>query len=191
VAGHLRRLLPRPWQVTLLAVDGATAPRLTQQLHRLPADATHVAVAIGGNDALGNFDILSRPLSSAAEALDLFKSRVDAFEAAYRKALEAVVAKTGPVIVCTVYNGALPDPAEARRARTALTLFNDVIVRTALELGCVLLDLRLVCTASSDYANPIEPSGAGGEKIARALARLAGAIPGAEAAAYAPHRTSV
>ena len=30
----------------------------------------------------------------------------------------------------------------------------------------------------SDYANPIEPSGQGGLKIARAVARAAGAIPG-------------
>jgi hypothetical protein len=34
-----------------------------------------------------------------------------------------------------------------------------------------LLDLRLICTAEADYANPIEPSVVGGAKIAAAIAR--------------------
>ncbi len=31
-------------------------------------------------------------------------------------------------------------------------------------------DPRWICTHPSDYANPIEPSGSGGSKIARAIA---------------------
>jgi hypothetical protein len=38
-----------------------------------------------------------------------------------------------------------------------------------------VVDLRLVCGEPADYANPIEPSGRGGLKIARAVARAAGA----------------
>jgi hypothetical protein len=34
--------------------------------------------------------------------------------------------------------------------------------------------LRLVCTEPSDYANPIEPSGSGGRKIALAIAASLG-----------------
>ena len=30
-------------------------------------------------------------------------------------------------------------------------------------------DLQLICTEEADYANPIEPSERGGEKIARAI----------------------
>jgi hypothetical protein len=33
-----------------------------------------------------------------------------------------------------------------------------------------------VCTEPADYANPIEPSGSGGLKIARAVARMIGAL---------------
>jgi hypothetical protein len=57
-------------------------------------------------------------------------------------------------------------------------LFNDVIIRTAFESNAALVDLRLVCSEPSDYANPIEPSGSGGLKIARAVARAAGALGG-------------
>ena len=37
------------------------------------------------------------------------------------------------------------------------------------------LELRAICTDPADYANPIEPSGQGGLKIARAIARAVGA----------------
>ena len=55
---------------------------------------------------------------------------------------------------------------------TALSVFNDVIVREVVAAGVPLLDLRLICDEDSDYANPIEPSAQGGEKIAAVIARL-------------------
>lgn len=54
-------------------------------------------------------------------------------------------------------------------------MFNDVIHRVALDHSVDTLDLRLVCTEKSDFANPIEPSGSGGRKIARAIAGAVGA----------------
>jgi hypothetical protein len=191
VAAHLRRLVPPPWKVTLLAVDGATSGRVAQQVSRIPDDASHLALAVGGNDALGNFDLLSSRVGSTAEALDLFRERIELFAQAYGRALDAVMAAHRPTVVCTIYNGALPEPAEARRASVALALFNDVIVRAALERGCRLIELRHVCSEPQDYANPIEPSGRGGGKIARALARVAGALAEREPAAYAPHEPVV
>lgn len=146
---------------------------------------------MGGNDALGHFDLLSSRVASTAEALDLFDERLTRFEADYRRALVEVVQVERPTIVCTIYNGALPDPDEARRARRALTLFNDAIVRVAWELCCAIVDLRVVCNEPEDYANPIEPSGTGGAKIARSLARAVGALPQAEPCAYAPYRPRV
>ena len=52
VVDQLHRL-PRGWRATLLAVDGAVAADVPSQLARLPADATHLVVSAGGNDALG------------------------------------------------------------------------------------------------------------------------------------------
>ena len=79
------------------------------------------------------------------------------------------------VAVCTIYNGNL-DESEAGPARVALMLFNDAILRVAFELGLDVIDLRLVCTERDDYANAIEPSGKGGRKVARAIARALGAL---------------
>lgn len=46
-----------------------------------------------------------------------------------------------------------------------------MILRELFAAGMNVLDLRLVCTAPSDYsdASPIEPSEIGGAKIARQL----------------------
>jgi hypothetical protein len=178
VLTHLQEVLPSTWQATLVAVDGATTRSMAAQVERIPKGATHLAVSIGGNDALGNIDLLSSPARSTADALALFGRRVQEFEAQYRKALAPVLALERPLTLCTIYNGALPDQQQAALARIALMLFNDVIIRAAFESNAALVDLRLVCSEPPDYANPIEPSGSGGLKIARAVARAAGALAG-------------
>ena len=188
---HLRALLPPPWQASLLAVDGARTGGIASQAGRIPADATHLGISVGGNDALGHYDLLSTPVASTGEALELFHRRLIVFESAYREALSVALRRGLPTLVCTIYNGALPDPVEARRARVALTLFNDVILRAALEHGCAVIELRHICVDPADYANPIEPSGEGGLKIARALARAVGAVHEREPAMYTPHGTRV
>jgi hypothetical protein len=55
-----------------------------------------------------------------------------------------------------------------------LSLFNDAITRAAFSRGLPLIDLRLMFSDPGDYANPIEPSARGGDKLARAIAALAG-----------------
>lgn len=69
---HLRGVLPAGAQATLLAVDGAVTRAMTQQVSRIPRDATHLVVSIGGNDALGNRDLLETPARSTADALRHF-----------------------------------------------------------------------------------------------------------------------
>ena len=59
-----------------------------------------------------------------------------------------------------------------RLAVTALAVPNDCILRCAFSRGVPVIDLRLVCDAPGDYANPIEPSVQGGEKIVAAITRL-------------------
>jgi hypothetical protein len=51
-------------------------------------------------------------------------------------------------------------------------VFNDCITRAAFSRGLPVIDLRLICDQDEDYANPIEPSVRGGEKIAAAIAGL-------------------
>lgn len=168
VATHLARMLPGEWQSTLCAVDGATTAGLASQLTRVPNTSTHLVVSIGGNDALGNVGLLSRRVSSTAAALELFAEAVDRFAADYAAALDGVIALRKPTVVCTIYNGRL-EPDIATAARIALAPFNDVIQRAANARGVHVIELRSVCDDPSDYANPIEPSGRGGGKIARAI----------------------
>jgi GDSL-like Lipase/Acylhydrolase family len=177
VVTHLRALLPTGARATLLAVDGAITQSISEQVRRIPADATHLVVSIGGNDALGYSDLLDARATSTADALRLFGQAVDRFETDYRSAMQPVIDRGLPVTICTIYNGALEDPDHAARARVALMLFNDVILRVAFEHHASVIDLRLVCSERADYANPIEPSGVGGMKIAQAIARATGAAP--------------
>jgi hypothetical protein len=177
VVTHLRAVLPAGARATLLALDGATTASITEQVRRIPADATHLVVSIGGNDALGYLDLLDARATSTADALRLFGQAVDRFEADYRSAMRPVIDRGLPVTICTIYNGAFEDPNHAARARVALMLFNDVILRVAFEHHASVIDLRLVCSERADYANPIEPSAVGGMKIAGAIARATGAAP--------------
>ena len=176
VVEHLRSILPSGWQASLLAIDGSVISNLSSQLRRVPEDASHLVISVGGNDALGNSDILEMRVRSTAEALELFHERVEEFEESYRSAIHEVLELGRPATLCTIYNGNLPDPEYARNARVALALFNDAILRTAFELRLPVIELRLVCSEPADYANPIEPSGPGGRKIAMAIARAVGAL---------------
>jgi hypothetical protein len=177
VVTHLRTLLLESARATLLAVDGATTRSMASQIGKIPRDATHAVVSVGGNDALGHSDLLQIPARFTADPLRFLGERIGRFEADYRAAVVPVLRLGLPATLCTIYNGALTDPDQAARARIALMMFNDVIVRVAVEHFASVIDLRLVCNDSTDYANPIEPSGPGGLKIAKAIARATGTRP--------------
>jgi len=169
VITHLRRRLPRGWESTLAAVDGATTQGMSYQYGRIPQDATHLVLSIGGNDALMNIDILERRVTSSGEALAMLADVRDAFGERYGEVLRTLRARGLPLTLCTIYEGNFPDPRMHRMATTALTVFNDVILRCAIRAGLPVIDLRLVCSEPADYANPIEPSVQGGAKIAQAI----------------------
>lgn len=171
VVTQLRDVLPAGWEATLAAVDGAVITDVARQIPRISRAATHLVLSVGGNDALGHVDILERPARSVAEVLDLLADISGRFGARYRAMLSALLRLDLPVVVCTVYDGALPEPALQRRASTALTVFNDAILRTAFDHGADVIDLRRICAEPGDYANPIEPSVQGGAKIAQAIAQ--------------------
>ncbi len=179
VVGHLRAMLPPSWRATLLAIDGATTEDVWRQLPHISSDATHLVLSLGGNDAIMNSDVLDAPLHSSSELLLLIADRLDRFESSYRNVVNSLAALGRNLQICTIYNGALP-PAEARMARVALMTFNDVILRVAFQHQANVIDLRLICSDPADYANPIEPSGTGGLKIAQAIGRAIGTLPGAQ-----------
>ena len=169
VVGQVRRRLPVGFEATLAAVDGSTMVDVSGQLGRVPEDATHLLLSVGGNDALGRGDFLGAPARSTAEALSGLADIGDEFERGYDSMLAGVLALGVPTAICTIYYPRFPEPALQKVAVAALSVFNDAIVRAAFINSLPLLDLRLICTEEGDYANPIEPSARGGEKISRAI----------------------
>jgi lysophospholipase L1-like esterase len=172
VISQLQARLLAGWKATLLAVDGNMTVNIARQLEQLPDDATHLVVSIGGNDALNQARILTSSATSTADALDQLAAVGDQFEYDYHSMLREVLKHRLPTALCTIYYPRLPEPAAQRLAVTALTVFNDLIIRAAFSAGLPLLDLRLICNDDADYANPIEPSVKGGEKITAAIMRL-------------------
>ena len=171
VIRQVRERLPEGWKAALRAVDGDITRDIAAQLVGVPPDATHLVVSVGGNDALGHTGILQQSARSVAEVLASLAEIAQGFEREYRRMLNAVLERRLPTAVCTIYNGRFPDAAMQMLTSTALTVFNDVITRRAFAAGVPLIDLRLICTEDADYANPIEPSSQGGDKIARAIVR--------------------
>ena len=172
VIAQLRQALPPGWQASLRALDGAVMAGVPPQLRAVPADASHLVVSVGGNDALQASGVIEERLGSMVEALDRLALIRTEFERGYRGMLCDVLASGRPTALCTIYDPSYPDGLRQRLAVTALAALNDVILRVAFAHGLPVVDLRLVCSEAADYANPIEPSVRGGEKIARAIARL-------------------
>lgn len=172
VVTHLRRLMPAGWKATLRAIDGSVVQGVRHQLLDLPSDATHLIISAGGNDALHRADILEQKVHSAAEVLSRLADIADEFHSHYREMLRAVMSMKLPAAICTIYYPRFPEPVLQRLAVTALSVFNDIIIREAVKAGIPLLDLRLICNEDADYANPIEPSAVGGGKVAAVIMKV-------------------
>ena len=168
VIEHLWKLSSEVAQATLLARDGDVTEDVAEQLKELPQDATHLALSIGGNDALGAIPLMSMPAQSVMHALSQLTAVQRAFHQNYRKLTSQLLVLGKPLAICTVYESV---PGLTEELRTALSLFNDVITREALVVGATVIDLRRICTAAGDYSmvSPIEPSEQGGMKIAKAI----------------------
>ena len=169
VIQQVRARIPTEWNASLLARDGAVTRDVRNQLQKLPGDASNLIISVGGNDALNATPILFENVRSVAEAVMKLSVAQEQFATEYRAMLDAVTERQLPAAVCTIYDGRAESEMQQRINVTALALFNDVITREAFQRGLPLIDLRLVCYEPEDYANPIEPSARGGEKIVSAI----------------------
>lgn len=174
VITHLNNKLdPNYDTASLCAVDGAVVSDVRKQLKRIPDSATHLFLSIGGNDALGEVDILSYPVKNSAFVFNELATVSRAFEKRYARMLRDVLSLGLPLTVCTIYYPRYKDKFTQTVAKAALATFNDVIIRQAFLNRLGLIDLRLLCTENTDYANPIEPSHTGGIKIADKIIEVA------------------
>jgi hypothetical protein len=171
VVRQLRARLRPGDEASLRAIDGDVTRGVARQMERVPGGATHLVVSVGGNDALRHMGAFAERAGSVGEAMARVGEIVAGFAADYDAMLDAVTARGLPTILCTVYDPRFPDPLQRRLAVLGLSLFNDAILRAAALRGLPVLDLRLVCDADEDFANPIEPSTRGGDKIAAAIVR--------------------
>ncbi len=83
VIDQVRQSLPTGWQASLLAVDGDTTAEVPQQLKRLPIDATHLVLSVGGNDALACLPQIEGPASSVKQGLVTLHRMQTSFEVSY------------------------------------------------------------------------------------------------------------
>jgi hypothetical protein len=172
VLRQLQARLPAGSRASLAARDGAGIADVAPQVDRIAPDATHVVVSVGGNDVLGQLGVLQDRTNSIAAALNRLATIREGFEADYRSMLERVLARGLSTAICTIYYPRFPEPAMQRLAITGLTIFNDCILLEAISRSLTVLDLRLICNNDDDYANAIEPSVAGGDKIAGAISEF-------------------
>ncbi len=168
VTAHLRKIIQKDFKVTLCAVDGAMIDGISRQVERIPEDASDLFLSIGGNDVLQYKNILTNNTLTALEFLTNFADVLDKFKDRYKKMVTSLLKFDLPLRVCTIYNGNLEQDL-VKPARVTVALFNDIIYQIAGEYNLPVIELRYICTESSDYANPIEPSSFGGRKIAQAI----------------------
>jgi hypothetical protein len=169
VTEQLRRFLPVEWKLTSLAQDGAVIHDVLAQIDRLPTSATHVVISAGGNDALQSSSVLTHRANSVAGALVLLEKERTEFRDKYGRLLDRSQRPGLSFCVCTIYEPRFPERDRRRVSATALTLLNDVITAEAFARGIALIDLRIIFSHDSDFANPIEPSERGGMKLAKAV----------------------
>ena len=173
VIDQVRNTLGVTWSAKLLAVDGSTTQDvIDEQIDKIPDSATHVIISSGGNDALQQQEILLRQVDIVSEALQMMNEIQRKFGKVYSQLIDAVLKKVDKVAVCTIYDPNFDLAPRQQASIAALSLFNDRIMRVAFTRKLPVIDLRTLFDDRQDYANPIEPSSKGGQKIADQIARI-------------------
>ena len=196
VAQQLRNQLGEESNVTLLAIDGDVTKDVHNQLTQLPEDTSHLFISVGGNDALGQLHIFTDPVSSVGEGFLKFSRVQTTFQQEYKAMLENALSLNIPTTICTIYKPCFYHPDMSRVGSyvgngvsntdlqnvsvTALTAFNDVILQEAVTTGIPLMDLRVMYDNVADYANPIEPSTIGGQKMVSVMESIINEHPFSE-----------
>lgn len=172
VTEHLQHNSPSYF--TMIAVDGDTTEEvLDNQLDNLKEPVSHIVLSIGGNDLLQNLHLLQDETSGMKFALEKCSELISEIQENYIKILEHLSQYGAKVLLCTVYEGDLESDlllAEYNKAgQVMLKMHNDTVYYLASKFEVDVLELRNIFTNKEDYANPIEPSHIGGEKLAKAI----------------------
>ena len=188
VIDQLNDILDKGSKATLIAIDGDVTSGVKYQLEKLQNDSTHLFISAGGNDALHNLHKLTDSVHSIGEGFLEFYEIRKSFEESYTTMLSNALLYDLPTVVCSIYHpcfdnnesdrvsGFIPSGMDnsniQKSAVTALSIFNDIIFQEAAKNGIPVMDLRLIFSENSDYANPIEPSALGGAKMVKRMKNI-------------------
>ena len=171
VEKHLKKMLP-DWSIEKRAIDGSVIEDVINlQLGNLKKDSP-VALSAGGNNLLKSFGIVQDDAKMTFnQIMKTLKPVIEKFENDYENLLNKI---QSPALVFTIYNPAFHHYDETEfmspyqeACEVTVNIFNDIIQRLILKKGFEVLELRALFTEKNDYANSIEPSHQGGEKIAK------------------------
>jgi len=160
-----------------IALDGDTTTDVLDKQLQVSTikDGSNIVLSIGGNDLLqhlpflykSNFENINEGLESLQN--EIFSPLAERYEAI----VESLSSYRANLLLLTVYEGDLGRTDEFRgvldSSKIMASAFNDIVYKTAKKYGADVLELRHIFTSSEDYANPIEPSHIGGEKLAKAI----------------------
>jgi hypothetical protein len=166
--GKLRPGADPSWKLTILPADDLIR---RSRLLEIPADATHVVISIEGNRAIANSGLLEGQPASYREGLARLSFAADQFEDVVEGLIHVAQATRLPTVVCTMWLPRYAEPVRQRAAAAALAIFNDRILRRAVEARISVVDLRGVPTEADDYADQTLMSRAGLQKAASVVWR--------------------
>ena len=174
VLEHIKSKTETP--VMQLALDGATTDDvINSQIQAIPFGTSHIVLSIGGNDLLNEIAFLMEDFKyTPNQVLERCQSLIAPITQKYESIVSQLqTTSRANLLLCTVYEGDLEGSVMyddiAISSRAMLSLFNDSVYKTHNMFKTGILELRHIFTNKEDYANPIEPSHQGGEKLADKL----------------------
>ena len=179
VSEQLKFLYPDA-TLTFKARDGAVmSDVLDRQIQLIPEEATHIALSIGGNDLLDLRGNLGDMVGTRFQENLIFLSKLkQEFAEKFRRVINNIDSLGIPFTVCTIYYaGSIVETGEKRidlgdqlgfaGTDVVVDAFDAAITQVSQKAeNCKeIIDLRILFDNTNCYANPIEPSCIGGEKI--------------------------
>ena len=160
-----------------IALDGDTTTDVLDKQLQVSTikDGSNIVLSIGGNDLLQHLPFLYESnFKNINEGLESLQNEIfSPLEERYEAIVESLSSYRANLLLLTVYEGDLGRTDEFSgvldSSKIMASAFNDIVYKTAKKYGADVLELRHIFTSSEDYANPIEPSHIGGEKLAKAI----------------------
>lgn len=166
-----KQLLPdieEPWRLTIIRADDVISH---SPLAEFPAGASHVVISVEGNRAIQSSQLLEGRPDSYESALARLSFAADQFEGVMDALIKAALRTGLPTVVCTMYQPRYANPVRQRAASAALAIFNDRIIRLAVDARLPIVDYRSVCTGPADYGDEGLLSRVGLAKVAAVIWR--------------------